>query len=410
MTPNTSSRKGFKKTSRMILPVLIIAIGIIVAVYFKKTAPSIKRTPPKQTVPSVEVITAVRKDAKRIIEVMGTVAPARKISLRSRVSGEILFVSSDFLPGGRVASGEVLLKIDPTDYQVEVEKAKSALDTKKAALSLEEGNQSIAREEMRLMSETSSEAIEATELALRKPQLQQAKAAVASAEADLKKAKLNLERTIVRAPFNTLITERNVNLGAHIGVQEVLSVLVGTDEFWIEAAVPLDQLSAVNMDRKNGSQAVIRSQGSTADWFGRALHTTGTLNEKSRMANMVIAVPDPLGLHTDSATTLMLDDYVTVSIEGKTMKGVVELPRTALRDGNTVWVFEKGKLRIRNAGILWKQGERIFIDKGVDAGDAVIISTISTPVDGMRLSITGSAKEEKKSDRPTQEEMNDDDD
>ena len=125
---------------------------------------------------------------------------------------------------------------------------------------------------------------------------------------------------------------------------------------------------------------------------------------------MIIAVPDPFGRHDDKIETpLMLDDYVTVSIEGKTMKGVIELPRTALRDDNTVWVLDNGKLSIRHAGILWKQGERVFIDKGVDAGDAVISSPISIPVDGMRLSIVGSAKGENPSDRRTQKDINDDD-
>lgn len=395
MQSSESPRKQFPRTLRILLPIFIILIGVGFAIYFKKTAPTIKREPPKQKIPSVEVITAERKDAKQYLQVMGTVTPSRKISLRSRVSGEIVFVSPDFMPGGRIAAGEVLLKIDSTDYQVEVEKVQSALDTKKAELALEQGNQSVAREEIRLMSETSQDTLYETDLSLRKPQLQQAKAMVTSAEADLKKAKLNLERTIVRAPFNTLITERNVNLGAHVSTQDILAVLVGTDEFWIEAAVPLDQLAAVNMDKKDGSKVVIHSHGSSAEWQGRVIHTTGTLNEKSRMASMIIVVPDPLGLQTENnGTALMLDNYVTVSIEGNTMPSVIELPRTALRDGNTVWVFDNGKLNIRSIAIAWKQGERVFIDKGIDTDDAIIVSTISIPVDGMRLSISG-AKQRK---------------
>lgn len=395
MQSSESSRKLFPKTLRILLPIFIILIGVGFAIYFKKTAPTIKRKPPKQKIPSVEVLKAESKDAKQYLQVMGTVTPSRKINLRSRVSGEIVFVSPDFMPGGRIATGEVLLKIDPTDYQVEVEKAQSALDTKKAELAIEQGNQSIAREEIRLMSETSQDALYETDLALRKPQLKQAEAAVASAEADLRKAKLNLKRTIVLAPFNTLITERNVNLGAHVSTQDIMAVLVGTDEFWIEAAVPLDQLAAVNMDKKDGSKVVIHSHGSPAEWQGRVIHTTGTLNEKSRMASMIIAVPDPLGLNTENnGTALMLDNYVTVSIEGNTMPGVIELPRTSLRDGNTVWVFDNGKLSIRSIAIAWKQGERVFIDKGIDTDDTIIVSTISIPVDGMRLSISG-AKQRK---------------
>jgi len=410
MTSAPSTHKGPKRILLKIMPLLLIAIGVLVAVYFKRTAPTIERTPPKAYVPRVEITTAVREDIVRVLNVMGTVTPAREIGLRSRVTGEILFVSPNFLPGGHAAEGDILLKIDPTDYQVELEKAQSALDTKKAALLLEQGNQSIAREEMRLISETSNESIEETDLALRKPQLQQAEAAVASAEADLKKATLNLERTIVRAPFNALITERNVNLGARVTTQDVLAVLVGTDEYWIEAAVPLDQLGAVSMGRENGSAARIRSHGNSTEWNGNVIQTTGSLNQKSRMANMIIAVPDPLGLESaKNDIPLMLDDYVTISIEGTIMKNVIELPRTALRDNNTVWLFEKGKLSIRDVGIIWKHGDHVVIDKGMDSGDAVIISTVPTPVDGMRLSIAGSEQGEKPVDDDTQKDANDED-
>lgn len=387
----------FSKAYRIVLPLLIIMIGGGAAAYFKATSPTIKKTPPKQKIPAVEVTTAKKKKAQQILKVMGTVSPAREINLRARVSGEITFISPDFLPGGHISKGEILLKIDASDYQIDVDKAETAVVSARAALAIEKGSQTIAREELRLLSETSVDVSQETDLALRRPQLQQAKATLNNAKADLLKAKLNLERTTLRAPFNLLVTTRSTNLGSHVSTQDILATLVGTDEYWIKATVPIDQLKAINMmGPKGGSTATVQSQGATSEWDGQVIHTTGSLDENSRMASLIITVPDPLGLKKrGDSMPLMLDDYVTVTIYGKTIPEIITLPRIALRDNNTLWILDKGRLNIKNVGISWKQDEQIFIDEGIHVGDTIILSNISMPVNGMRLSISDSSAREK---------------
>ncbi len=386
MNSTREKAAGFKIVLKVMFPVALIALGGAAWAYFHSTSPQVKRTLHKPQATLVNVVTVKTANSRAIIKAMGTVRASREITLKSRVSGEVLDLSPQFVPGGHVARGDLILKIDPSDYQIEVRKAESALARAMADLAIEQGNQVIAREELRLLSETSIEAIANTDLALRKPQLEHARAAVASAEADLHRAGLDLSRTVVRAPFNALVIDRGINLGSHISTQDALATIVGTDEYWIEAAVPLDRLSALDINRKNGCPAVVRSQTGCGTWKGHVLRSTGKLSEKSRMAKVIIAIQDPLGIDSGGTSPqLMLDDYVSVEIKGREFASVIDLPRLALRDQDTVWVFHNEALEIRKVTLAWKQGERVLVRSGLVSGETVVISDLATPVQGMGL-------------------------
>jgi len=271
---------------------------------------------------------------------------------------------------------------------VAVQKAQSALATAKAALAIEQGSQTIAREELALMSVLSSEGVSQTDLALRKPQLEQARADVTSAEADLRQAMLDLNRTVVRAPFNAMVVERNVNVGTYAGVQDSLATLVGTDEFWIEAVVSLDQLALIDLHYPGGCPVTIRSQVGTGTWTGYVVQVAGKLSESSRMATVIVSVKNPLGtIERPSAVHLMIDDYVNVEIAGRELTNVIELPRAVMQDGKRVWVYDDGTLDIRKVTLVWKSTDAVYLDTGVRAGEKVVTSALATPVQGMALKI-----------------------
>ena len=225
-----------------------------------------------------------------------------------------------------------------------------------------------------------------SDLALRKPQLAQAQAAVDSAEADLRQALLDLERTVIKAPFNAMITERNVNIGAYVGSQESLATLVGTDAFWIEAVVSLDQLHMIDLDYPEGCPVKIKSQAGFGKWEGKVIQIAGKLNETSRMATVIVEVKKPLGdAEGPSVSRLMIDDYVYAEITGRELPGVIEIPRSALQDDTTVWVLKDNALDIRNVSLAWKDTDKVYIGRGVTPGELIVTTGLSTPVQGMPL-------------------------
>lgn len=393
MSSNTRELTLFGKVLRILLPLLLLAGGGAAWSYFKATAPAMKKAKPKRQVAMVETLAATRTDARAMIHAMGTVTPARQVTLKAQVSGVVQWVSDRFVPGTLVAEGEELIRLDPADYEVKVKKAQSALDDARAALALEQGSQTIAKEELRLLSEMSAQKVDQTDLALRKPQLAQAQANVTSAEADLIQARLDLARTRITAPFNAMIVERSVNLGAYAGAQESLVTLVGTDVFWVEAMVPLDQLSYIDTDHTGGSPAKISSQSGTGTWNGRVIQVSGKLSTESRMATVIVAVDNPLGtLNHLSEPPLMIDDYVQVTLTGRVLAGVVALPRSVLQDNDTVWVNHNGTLDIRQVTLAWKGKVLVYVSAGVTPGEQVVVSGLAVPVQGMSL-VTADSRE-----------------
>jgi RND family efflux transporter MFP subunit len=379
------NRSFGRRLVQFVVPLMLIASGGAAWAYFQATAPQMEKKRPQRAATSVDITTVKRTDAPSVITAMGTVMASRQVTLKARVSGDVQQLSPKFIPGARISKGDEILRLDPVDYEVKLKKAQSALETARADLAIEQGSQTIAREELRLLSETASDVVP-TDLVLRKPQLLQAQAAVASAEADLSKARLDLERTVVTAPFNAMIINRSVNLGAHVNSQESLVTIVGTDEYWIEAVIPVERMKLLDFRRDGGCPAVIRSQAGSGTWRGRAVRTTGQVSETSRMATVIVAVTDPLGLQSENGSPpLILGDYVNVDIQGRSFEAVVELPRMALHDGNTVWIYDNGTLEIRSVALTWKQGDTIYIGDGLASGESVIVSDLPMPVEGMRL-------------------------
>ncbi|MBN1903915.1 MAG: efflux RND transporter periplasmic adaptor subunit [Deltaproteobacteria bacterium] len=376
----------YLRMARLLLPLIIIAVGGVAWAYFNASAPAIERKPPERQVRTVQIKTIVQTEARTSVNAMGTVVPSMETTLKARVSGTVTDISSEFIPGGHISKGASILSLDKSDHEVEVRKAESSLESAKAELAIEQGSQTIAREELRLLSESSSEDIPQTDLALRKPQLQQAIATVASAEAGLRQAMLDLERTEVKAPFNALIIDRNVNIGAYVTPGETLTTLVGTDELWVEALVSLDQLKMIDLEYPGGCPAVVRSQTGNGAWEGKVVRVSGKLNDSSRMATVIISVSDPLGLAKKSSVSpMMIQDYVNVEITGSLLPDIIEIPRSALHDDNTVWVCSNNSLDIRSVTIVWKSTDKIYISGGLTTGEQVILSDLSAPVQGMAL-------------------------
>ena len=374
---------------KIIIPVCLIWAGFAGFNYFKSKEPKMKRKPPKKQVIVVETISMKPGNYISSIHVMGTVVPDRQISLKSKVSGEVAFISSRFVQGGVMKKGEMILMLDDSDYRIEIRKAKSALDKALSDLAIEQGSQLIAKEELKLINEALKDVVKATDLALRKPQLVKAKAVVESARADLEKAELNLSRTKVIVPFNALVLEKKVNIGSLVAIQGTLATLVDVDAYRVEALVPPDRLSALRISEKTGSEAIIYSQYSKQTWQGKVVRTTGKMTSKSRMAGVIILVPDPLGLKArENSPPLLLDDHVAVKILGKPLENVFSLSRSILSDGNTVWVYNSGVLEIKEVSLAWKEDGQVFVKSGISAGDAVITSDLPAPVKGMALQLS----------------------
>jgi len=204
----------------------------------------------------------------------------------------------------------------------------------------------------------------------------------------------------VTAPFNSMAKSRNVTLGSQVTTGTALASLVGTDEYWVQISVPLDELRWINVPKIRGNGgSTVRVYCESA--WGPSVFRTATverlmtnLEPQGRMAQLLLVVKDPLGLSSDSPqpAKMILDSYVRVEIEGSNLQNVIEIPRTVMHDGNRVWVMRPDNtLDIRTVDTVWSSDDNIYITKGLNEGDLLITSGIAASVQGMSLRTNGSS-------------------
>ncbi|UCF91265.1 MAG: efflux RND transporter periplasmic adaptor subunit [Desulfobacterales bacterium] len=385
-------RPTLRRLLNILLAVLIITAGIAGTAYINKTAPKARKRPPVHTAPLVQVQTVVPEAHRVAVPAMGTAIPAREIILKSRVSGEIVTVHPEFTEGGFLTAGAEILGIDPQDYKLALTQKQRAVADAEYALKLEQGHQDVAKREWQLLNGNKSAKARDIELALRKPHLAKARADLAAAKADLDQARLNLARTTIRAPFNAIVRTKNVDRGSQVSVQDQLAELVGTDEYWIQASVPVDRLEWIKIPLRPGEAgAPVRIMYRNGyERTGTVIKLLGDLETAGRMARILIEVTDPLGLQAPprKQPPLLIGEYVQLEITGRQLENVFRIPRPALRDNTRIWIAdEEGKLAIRRVETLWRDAETVVLREGLRAGDRLILSDLPTPVDGMPVNI-----------------------
>ncbi len=372
-----------------LVAVLVLLGGIGVSAVLLATRTEPEKAPRVDRGALVKTWPAEMRSERYTVPAQGVVTPARSVVLQPQVGGRVVEISDALVPGGLVQAGELLFRIEPDDYELAVEQARTRLAEAEARLSLERGRRRVAEREWRLFADERDEAADPS-LALREPQLAVAEAAVAAAEARLRQAELNLERTRVTAPFNALVLGENVDPGQTLSPQSQAATLAGTDRAWVRAAVPVDRLGALELpdeEGRGGSTVEIRydSGAATVVRRGALLRLLGDLDPAGRLARVLIGLDDPLALETDGLP-LLFDSYVDVEIESDRVTQVVPLRRGWLHTGDRVYVYgEDGRLDIRRVQVGWRQPDRVMVTGGLAAGELVVISPLASPVPGMKL-------------------------
>ena len=376
---------------RILIPAGIFVLAVCIAALFVFNRPEARKRPQKPVALVVDVVPVEQGNFPVVVEVMGEVAADREVQLSAQVGGAVISTVDHFAPGGLVKTGEALLQIDTRDYELEVSRQEALFHQAQGAYEIEQGYQKSAREDLRLLDKNRSQKDSDTYLVLRGPQLKQAEAQLQSARSSLEKARLDLERTTVRAPFNGLIVERLVNVGTRVAPQQALATLVGTDNYWVKLSVPVDKLPWLEVG-EDGSRAIVHMSDGRGDREGYVARVVGKLEEGSRLAPLIIVIHDPLLLQAadnDSRKTLLLGDYVNVTLHGRMLEGVYRVPHQYVRNGNIVWTARDKKMVFVPINVLHKDRDYTYFNADLQQNERIIISNIATPVDGMQIEISG---------------------
>ena len=372
-----------------IVTLVFIGIGALVFVVLTATKPKLERTEPPVPKPMVNVARVKMRPQVVIVRGEGTVRPLREIQLVPQVNGKVVFVSQALVDGGEFKKGDVLLRIDPVDYHLAVTLAEAQIKDSESKLKVAEEEAAVSREEWRLLYEADPKNKQIPALVAKEPQLAAAKAKLTADQADLQKAKLNLERTEIKAPFDGRVDEENVDIGQYVATGQALATLFSINQaeivvpfededlywFHVPGFTPGDQWGSV-------VSVSTRLAGRESFWPGRVVRAEGKLDERTRMINVVVRVNKPYETKPPLAAGL----FVTVEIKGRTLENAVMIPRAALRENNVVWVVNKnGQLTFRKVSVARLTTDAVLLDGGLKDGEMVVISSLKAVTDGMQV-------------------------
>lgn len=391
---------------QIILPMVVIAVGV--AGFIGMSA--LKKPPEEKeqldTTPLVSVQAVEINPMSFAVSSYGVVNAKYETELVSQLNGEIVYLSDKFVRGGFVKKGDVLAKIDPSDYEAALIDAKATMASARATLVQEKAYGKVAEEEWKRIENGVP-----TELSLRKPQLAQEIAKLNSSEAGLKRANRNLERTIIKAPYDALIEARNIGLGSYVSMGTPLGKVLSTAEAEIRLPIADKELQFLD-DKGQGAEVILTGDfaGKTQEWTAKVVRSEGVIDSRSRMTYLVAEVKDPYGLKSKN-NELRYGTYVTASIDGSHAGQVTEIPRHLVINNQVAVLDNEGKLRYKNITILRQIGSKVIVSDGLEAGMNVITSALDYPIEGMQLALPEDKllRDEESPEQPTQIAMEDKD-
>ena len=380
---------------QIVLPVVVLAAAGLGAYTLIQNRPEVQVQVPVFEPPGVRVQRVVFQDVKLTVKSQGTVGPRTESQLAPEISGRVIRVAPSFASGGFFEAGDVLLEIDPYDYQQAVISARGQLAQARLRLAQEEAEADVARREWAALGRGDPRA-----LTLRKPQLEDARAALAAAEASLDRATRDLDRAEIRAPYAGRVRRKSVDIGQFVTVGSPVATIYAVDYAEIRLPLPDADLAYLELplsfrgtENRVGPRVTLRANfaGQTHEWQGRIVRTESEIDPVSRMVHLVAQVKDPYAPGTDpTRPPLAVGMYVEAEIEGNVVTGVVVLPRAALRGSSQVFVVDgESRLRFRDVDLLRATTEAVLVRAGLEEGEAVSLSPLEAVTDGMQVQILG---------------------
>lgn len=409
----------FIRAIRFILPVIVLGGCVYAAWWLLSHPPPQRKMEMPPTLVRVEATELNQTTYDLRVRSQGTVQPRTRSTLLPEVAGKIIEISPSFRPGGFFGEGDVLMRLDPLDYETAIVIAKATLAQATVMLAEEKARAEQAVENWRAMGRTGTP----SDLVSRGPQLAKAQADVASTQAQVVKAERDLERTIIRAPYPCQVLVQSVDIGQFVGQGTTLGQIFAVD--YVEIRLPLPeresqylQLPQSYRDQstatEDGAKVYLKSviAGKPVGWEGKIVRVEGSLDTETRQTTAVAQVTDPYARREDGAPPLTIGAFVEAEIVGAPLENVYVIPRNAVRAGNEIILIDRPGNTLRRMTVEPMVSTEKHIVVSADAakapkqGDILCLTPIPFPADGARVlpridgQVEPATSSDKKSDQP----------
>lgn len=390
--------------AKIVLPAVIFIALFAVAKLIAANPPETKRRTGGESALIVEATTLKPRDYQIMLESYGTVQPRTRSQLVSQVGGLITSINPSFREGGFFKRGEMLVQIDPRDYEADVKIAEAALMDARQSLAEAQARSTQAAEDWERLGNDG----EPSALVLREPQLTAARSRVASAEASVTKAQLDLSRTRVTAPYDGRVLRQSVDVGQVVNSLAALGEIYSTD--LVEVRLPLRNrdLEFIDLpaefaqgDKADGPNVLFTSElGGAHTWRGQLVRTEAAIDDAARQLHVAARIDSPFSLQDDADTTLKVGQYVTALIAGRSIDDALIVENKNIYQGTYVFVVNDGILERRRIQVAWQNNIESIVRDGLVAGEQIVTTQLGQVTTGTRVKVTGAAARDQRESRP----------
>lgn len=380
---------SYKNNLSKVYPILVISLGILICFVLIKCSPEIKPEEVKRAIPIVDVMLLRSESIEIKIQSQGTIIPRIESQLYPEITGEVVYVSPKLDVGSSFNKGDVLLKIDSRDYELDIKTAEANLDDANSALFLAQAESNFEREQWeQLNSEVASD------LRLKIPQLKKTESRVEAAKANLEKLKRNLQKTTIKAPYDGLVRRKNVDRGTVIGPGYLIANIYGIDYVEVKLPVPDEELAFLDIPL-DGTQIDINNQskvtlsgslgGKNIIWKGNIVRMEAEIDSKSRMAILIARVSNPYKYEIP----LRIGQFVEAEIIGKRFDNIYSLDRELIKNNNEVIVINTldSTLDFKTVNIVKYIDDTAFINEGLTNKTSICLTNLDVMYKGMKVQL-----------------------
>lgn len=387
---------------KIILPLLVIAIGVGLGKFLIATGPEAEKQPQETRPTVVEAQALALQDYRVNVSASGIVKAQTQTNLVAEVSGKVLEISPNFQDGGYFDKGAPLLKLDADNYANAITIAAGDLAQKQLALKEQEAQAQLAQQDWRLLE--SSKNRTQSDLAARRPHIAAAQAAIAAAEAKLQQEKLNLSRTRITAPYSGRVQEKRVEVGQYVTPGTVLGVIYATDAVEVHLPLSLAQYDLLGMPEafrdKAADPATMPavefrpSNGNRSDvWQGQVVRSSAALDEKSRQISVIAQIDQPFIAREGVSAPLRIGQFLNAKIVGKLFNNVYSVPSAAVRQGKEILLLRDGKVAVQPINVVWNAEKEVVFQTDTDLnGQRVITTPLPLATEGQAVQVAGEKK------------------
>lgn len=365
-----------------VIILVILAASAGAAMFFivnKRVAAESVRDRPLTT---VEVMVVALKDHPAEIHTQGVVESRRETSLAAEVAGRVVEISPSLKRGDVVAEGERLVQIEPSDYRSALARAEAAAAEAELVLAQEDARFEQARADWEKLGRG-----EGSPLVLREPQREAARATAASAIAEVERARRDVERTEIRAPFDASVRNAAVEVGAVVVPGQMIASLYSSNDLEVRLALPLEDFGFLRRGADGTPEGTITLRGTIGgdvhEWTAEPVRLDPEIDRRTLSGHLTARVVAAAGAAFPLPPVGL---FVEATIAGIILSDVAEIPRRALLEGGrTLVVDDENRIHFREVDIVRSTRDTAIIRSGLAAGERISLTRIGAPVSGMEV-------------------------